>query len=328
MNKGLFEKETYVIDAGSANVTVYRDGLLLREPSVALVQKGVNLTLRAAGQQCYQMDGTNDVSFVRPIMEGAIINTDVAGLMLEDFFRRVIQKRLPMPECYALVSAGLSLAERDSVETAMRKGGLKNVTLVESVLSLLPFVDSRGSLVIICGSGTTEIGIIGDEGILNACAVNIGGSTINQKICEVLSEDNFSIGLKTAERLKIELGSLNERESAHMEAVGKDILDGKLRSRNVTAEEIRPSIAMCYKKVLEVAESLITTLPQHVASQVTRRPVYFAGGGAEMRGLKEFTKRMIGLEAEILPHPEYICSVGLYRMIQEKEKYPKALPFA
>lgn len=324
---GFWKKEAYVIDVGSTNVTVYRDGLLLKEPSMVVVRKGAGMELIAAGAACNRIAPNPEYNLIRPIQEGAVIHPEAAGLMLESFLNRVIRKRVPAPDCYALVSAGLSATERDGMESALRKGGARNVMLVENVLALLPYVDPTGSLVMIFGGGTTEIGIVSADGIISACSINVAGDTANRRIIEyVRSEFKVSISFKTAERLKTELGSLYDNDASYLEVAGKDILEGTLKSINVPAEGIRNAIRWCYDKAFEVAESLVATLPPDVIQSVKRSGLRIAGAGAEIRGLKEYAYASLQLRTLILPNPEYACSEGLYRMASQSDRYFSVLP--
>ncbi|MFA5450026.1 MAG: rod shape-determining protein [Clostridia bacterium] len=309
-------KLRYVLDMGFSNTSIYHKGLILKEPSLAVIRKRSGLELVAAGAEAYQLAGKLDEysSFIPPVTDGGVVNVEIAALMLREFFSRVIPKRLFKGiEIYAAISAGLSIAEREALETAINKAGYKDVTLVESVLGLKHLVDKRGQTVIIFGGGTTEIGVINEGGIIAACSINLGGHTLDEKIAErVLDAYNLKISLRTAEKLKKQLGSLYDNDTSVMEIVGRDILSGSVRKEEISAESIKAPITQSIKTIIEVTESLITTIPQHMISEVTARGIYVAGGGADMRGLQDFMSRYLKIPVHCDKDPDTAVARGLY----------------
>jgi|AGTN01.1.fsa_nt_gi Actin-like ATPase involved in cell morphogenesis len=307
----------FIIEIGSSFTTVYKNGALLREPTVAVIRKSAGgPELVAAGEEALSLQGKLDErsSFIRVVEDGAVINAEAAALMLKKFLNKVIpNKAFKTPEIIAAVPAGLSMAERENVEAAIVKSGYKNVTLKESISGLVPFVDRRGQAAIDIGGGMTETGVLDHTGIVSACSLNVGGRKIDEKIAErVLDAYNLKISSKTAEDLKIRIGSLYENDTSVAEAVGRDVIDGELKMVEISAESIRPAISNIYKTILEVTESLLTTIPRKTLSDVTFRGLYLAGGGALIGGLSDFIAKYLKIPAIIHPEPETAALAGLY----------------
>ncbi|HIU99984.1 MAG TPA: rod shape-determining protein [Candidatus Stercoripulliclostridium merdipullorum] len=316
------QKQKYIIDFGSGYISIFHKGLILREPAVAVVKKGSGLELVAAGNRAlpYLKDMPLHYSAVRPISEGAVVNAEVCTMMLSEFFGRAIQRN-PFGgiELYVLISLGLGSVEREAVENAVARTGYRDITLVESVLGLLPYF-KRGEegACVVFGDGTTDIAVINDDGIVSGCSVNLAGRTVDEKIVErILNNYNIKIGRATAERLKLGIGSLFENDSSVMEVAGQDLLDGKIKLIEISAEGIRPAIAYCYKKILEVVESLLTTVPQPMMARIGKKGLYLAGGGASMRGLADYITRYLSIPVTCDAEPDTALIRGAYRLIND-----------
>lgn len=315
------KKQRYVVDVGSSYTTVYRDGLLLKEPTVAAVRKTDKLELLAAGSAVYALIGklSEHDSFIKPVENGAVVNAEVAALMLKSFFSKTISKKIKSNiEVVCPVSCGLSIAERENLENAVTKAGCGGVSLAESLMGLLPFVDKRGQAVMLIGGGVTDIGVLNQDGIAQACSVNLGGIAIDGKIAErVLDVYKIKISSRTAETLKNELASLYENDTSVMEVTGRDILDGSLKSQEISAESIRPAVVTCVKTLLEVTESLLTTLPQSMIGEITSRGLYLAGGAAKMQGMSDFMAKYLKIPVFCDKEPDTAVLRGLYSSHKE-----------
>lgn len=295
------------------------------------MQKKNQQELVASGSEALKLSGKldRDSSFIRPVSDGAVVNVEVAAMMLKDFFRKAgVRRFLRGVEIVCAVSCGLSIAERESIEAAINKAGFNDVILAESVTGLLPFINPKGQAVAVIGGGTTEIGVISEDGIITACSLNLGGRAIDAKIAErVLDSYNLKISLNTSEELKKNLGSLYENDTSVMSVTGRDILDGAVKREEISAESLRAPITTCFKTILEVTESLLTTVPPAMISDITSRGLYIAGGSAKMQGLQDFVSRYLKIPVFIDPEPETAVVRGLYGQnffIQNTPKKAKA----
>ncbi|HOK81199.1 MAG: hypothetical protein GX095_02595 [Clostridiales bacterium] len=313
-------KMNVIVDMGTSNVSVFCKNLLLREPNIALIRRKNGAELVAFGSDALNMVGVTDenCSFICPVSDGVIVNSEVAGLIIAHCLNKVLSKKLfTAIKIYAVIPCGLSVAERESAEAAFYKAGYKDVTLVESVLGFLPFVDGAGTAVADIGGGTTELAVLTDKGILSGCSLNVGGKEIDRRVKDkVLDIYNLAISEFAAEKLKTEIGSLYDNNAASMSVAGRGVLDKSVRREDISAENIKGPISFCYKKIVDVAESLFTTIPSGMVRDVAARGIYFGGGGAAMHGLQDFVTKYLGINAYIDPEPETVILRGIDKLIE------------
>lgn len=313
---GRKDKNLYVIQIGTKNVTIYKNGVILREPSVAAIKRENGIELLAAGRTALDVkaDSVSRVSRISPVEDGAVVNVEVAAMMISDFLARSIPKNIfNNPHFVVAIPCGLTSTEREAVEATLNKAGCRDFVLAESLLGARGSVPEDGALVVLLGGGTTEIGVINRQGIVSGCSFNLAGAAIDGKLAErILDVYNLNISIKNAEYLKREIGSLFENDISVTSVMGKDILDGKIKRAEISSESLRPTLADCYKKILDVAESLLTTIPSSMIADVTAKGVYFGGDGANLRGLAEYTQKYLKIPAHVLPEPETVAVSGLY----------------
>ncbi|MBR2349776.1 MAG: rod shape-determining protein [Clostridia bacterium] len=322
------QKQKFVIDAGSSNISIYGGGFLLREPNVAVIKRGNSIELIAVGNEALKMTALPEhCSLVNPVRDGVVVRPDVYAKILEYYLEKVVAKSFNPVELYVLIPSGLSGAERDSLEIAVQKTGYKDITLVESLFGLLPVLGDSNRVVALFGGGTTEIGVINGDGIITGCTVNISGNTVNEKIIEqVLKTYNLRITWSMAEKLKKGIGSLSDNDVSVMDATGQDLLDGRIKNVEISATSLRAPIAWCYKKIAELIESVLTTVPYAKLAEVSDNGLYIAGEGANTRGLVDFLTRYLKLPVHVIEEPETAVIKGAYDLIMNAEtKYQNIL---
>lgn len=323
------QKQKIIIDPGSTNITIYGSGYILREPNVCVIRRGNHIELIAVGNDALKLkDLPAHCSLVYPIRDGVVVRPDVFAKLLEYYLSDVISFSLVNPvELYVLIPSGLSSAERENYELAVQKTGHKDITLIENILGLVPMLGEGDHAVCLLGGGTTEIAVINNEGIVSACTVNISGNTINEKIVDqVLKTYNLRISNSTAEKLKMEIGSLYDNDLSVMTVTGQDLLDGRLKNVEISSNSIRPAISWCYKKIAELIESVLTTIPHGRIAEVSANGLCCAGAGANIGGLTDFLAKYLKLPVYVISDPETIIVRGTHRLINdETNKYSMIL---
>lgn len=314
------QKQKIVIDPGSSNLTIYGNGFILREPNACVIRRGNSIELIAVGNEALRMSRLPaHCTLVNPVRDGVIARPDVFAKLLEYHLQRLIPSSILVPvELYVLIPSGLSSAERESIELAVQKTGYKDITLIESILGLLPVLGSGDRAVCLFGGGVTEIGVINDEGILSACTVNIAGNTINEKIIDQVSKsNNLRISSSMAEKLKIGIGSLYNNDTSVMTVTGEDSLDGRIKYVEISASSLLAPISWCYKKIAELIESVLTTVPYGRLASISANGLYIAGGGAMLRGLADYLTHYLKLPVHVSSEPETVVIKGAYQLIND-----------
>lgn len=322
------QKQKIIIDPGSTNLTIYGSGFIKRVPNVCVIKRGNHLELIETGNEALKMSSLPEhCSLVYPIREGVVVRPDVFAKMLESYLNELLPNTFFNPvELYVLIPSGLSSAERENMELAVQKTGYKDITLIESVLGLLPILGSGDRAVCLLGGGTTEIGVINDEGILSACTINIAGNTINEKIIDqVLKSYNLRISSSMAEKLKTGIGSLYDNDISVMTVTGQDLLDGRVKNVEIASTTLLAPISWCYKKIAELIESVLTTIPYNRLASISANGLYLAGAGANMGGLSDYLTRYLKLPVHISSEPETVVTKGAYQLVNDTTDKYKAI---
>lgn len=317
------------VDLGTSNITV-GDGVSLvkRMPNVGrfTVNKG-KLRLETCGAQAAFSQNSNDAAapagdVIRPVEGGVVLNGEAASLIVKKLLDETDKKNIfDTRRVYVSISSGLTTIERDETEKVFVKAGYNDVRLVESVLALAPFVNGECSVVAILGGGSFEAGVLTRDGIVTACSLNIGGETLNKLIIDRIFEQfKLKISSQTAEKLKVQIGSLHERDLSRKEISGRDVIDGKIKNIEITAEEIRSAVSYCYQKYVDVVESMLTTVPITLLNKIVKNGLFLAGGGAEMRGVEDFFAKRLKIPVKTITEPQLAVARGL-QIIATDAKY-------
>lgn len=322
------QKQKIVIDPGSTNLTIIGSGFIKRVPNACVIKRGNHMELVAVGKDAIKMSSLPEhCSLVYPVREGVVVRPDVFAKLLEHYLDELITINLFNPvELYVLIPCGLSSAERENMEYAIQKTGFKDITLIESMLGLLPILGGMDRAVCLLGGGTTEVGVINEEGILSGCTLGVGGNTINEKIVDqILKSYNLRISASTAEKLKLEIGSLQDKDLSVLTVTGQDILDGQIKNVEISAESLRAPISWCFKKIAELIESVLTTIPYGRLATISANGLYVAGAGAQLRGLAEYLTRYLKLPVIVSLEPETEVIKGAYSLITDQSGKYKAI---
>lgn len=188
-----------------------------------------------------------------------------------------------------MISSGLTVVERRDVETVMLNAGVKDVILVESPLALLAYTNSVGGLFLDIGGGTAEVASVTKNGISAACSVNIAGAMLNSKIIDYFVENyGLKIGDYTAEKLKLDVGSMYDNDLSATEISGRDVLDGTPRSMEASAKDVRRAISKSIDALIEVVENVLNITPPELAGEIGKKGIFISGGTSELPGLIEY----------------------------------------
>ncbi len=284
------------VDFGSSYITVYKrgEGIVLKEASVVVInshKKKCEVVEAGNAAKNYIRAAMGNAREVYPIREGVVVSVEDASLMMSEFIKRLLPDKLFRPQIRAVVmiSSGLTLVERRDVETVMLNAGVKDIVLVESPLALLAYTNSVGGLFLDIGGGTAEVASVTQNGISSACSVNIGGAMLNSKIVDYFVENyGLKIGDYTAEKLKIDVGSLYDNDLSATEISGRDVLDGTPRSMEASAKDVRRAISKSVDAIVEVVENVLNMTPPELAGEIGKKGIFISGGTSELPGLIDY----------------------------------------
>jgi len=308
---GLFSHDIG-IDLGTANtmVLVRGRGIVIREPSVVAIHQKTRDIL-AIGTEAKRMVGKTPANIlaVRPLREGVISDFDITEQMLRFFINKVHQTssrlpKIPRPRVVIGIPSGVTEVERRAVSDAARNAGAREVHLLEEPVAAaigagLPIEEPEGSMIVDIGGGTTEIAVISLGGIVVGKSIRVAGDAMDQNIIDYARKNfNLLLGERTAERIKIRIGSafpLEEFEPQSAALRGRDLAGGLPREIPVSAEEIREALTPSVSHIVRTIKDAVEETPPELLADVMKNGIVLAGGASQLRGID----RLIATEAEI-----------------------------
>jgi rod shape-determining protein MreB len=284
------------IDLGTATVLVYikGKGIVLKEPSVVAIDKNTNRVL-AVGEEARQMIGRTpgNIVAIRPLRDGVISDYDITEKMLKHFIRKACGKRrVGAPRVVICVPCEATEVEKRAVKDAAVNAGAKKVFLIEEPLAAaigsgLDITKASGNMVIDIGGGTTDIAIISLGGMVVRSSIKVAGDSFDEAITRYIRKKHkLMIGERTAEELKINIGTAYKREEdISMEIRGRDLITGLPKNISVSSEEMREALSEAVNAIAECTRSVLEKTPPELSSDIADKGIVMTGGGALLNGL-------------------------------------------
>lgn len=292
------------IDLGTSNTRVAdkKGHIIINEPSVVAVDVKSKRVL-ATGNEAKNMIGRTPGSIVavRPMRDGVIADFDMTADMLHDFMYRSSTKNIfTKTRVVISVPSDVTEVERRAVEDAVRSAGAQEVELIESSMAAalgvgLPVYEATGSMIIDIGGGTCDVAVISLGGIACCNSIKVGGEAMDEAIVSYMKKNhNLLIGERTAEDIKLKLGSASEYDGeAAMEVRGRNLADGLPGSVEITSADVRYVLQEPISEIIAVIkETLEVTLPE-LAADIIDRGIYLTGGASQLRGLAELIEKEV-----------------------------------
>lgn len=324
------------IDLGTANTLVYLKGhgIVINEPSVVAVNQKTGRIV-AVGMEAKNMLGRTPahIKAVRPIVDGVISDFEVTEEMLSYLITKAekISKKFFRPRVVVGVPSGITNVEIRAVYDAAKSGGAREVYIIEEPMAAaigihLPIKEPVGSMIMDIGGGTTDIAIIALGGIVRSKNSKIAGDRLNADIATYLRDEfKLLIGEKTAENVKIAVGSVFEGNFMEAQVRGRDLVTGLPREVIITDSDVReaimPSITMLVDDVREVLE----TTPPEILSDVMHRGLVLSGGGALISGLDRLLENTLKIPIYVAEDPLTAVVRGAGVILDGIESYSEQL---
>ncbi len=330
MFKGLFGwlSSDIGIDLGTANTLVYvkEQGIVLREPSVVAVQSGTNKVL-AVGDDAKRMLGRTPANIVavRPMKDGVIADFEVTEAMLRHFISKVHNGRVRVkPRVVIAVPSGITEVEKRAVRESAIHAGAREVYLIEEPMAAaigvgLPVQDPAGNMIIDIGGGTTEVAMISLSGIVFSKSLRVAGDELDEAIVQYMKRAyNLMIGERTAEEIKIKIGSAHPtEEETTMEVKGRDLVAGLPKTIRITSQEVREALLEPISAIVDSVRTTLERCPPELSADLVDRGLVLAGGGALLRGLDKLLSRETGLPVHVAEDPLGAVAEGTGKCLNE-----------
>lgn len=305
------------IDLGTANVLVYVSGkgIVLEEPSVVAIEKRTNSVL-AVGEEARKMIGKTpgNIVAIRPLKEGVISDYDVTEKMLTYFINKVVDKRgfgrFFMPRIMVCVPTGVTEVEKRAVEEATRQAGAREVYIIEEPIAAaigsgIDISKPNGSMVVDIGGGTADIAVISLGGSVVSESIKIGGDKFDEAIVRYMRKKrNLLIGYRSAEKMKIEIGTVYKREEEKvMKISGRNLVTGLPESIEVTSTEMLEALDECAEQIVITAHNVLEKTPPELSADISESGIIMTGGGSLLYGLDKRIEERLGIKVMIADEP-------------------------
>ncbi len=324
------------IDLGTANTLVYipKKGVVINEPSVVAVSIDDNRVL-AVGNEAKEMLGRTPDTIIahRPLRDGVIADYKVTQAMLSYFINKAGGRiRLFRPEVMVSVPAGITSTERRAVIEATVRAGAKAAYVVkEPVLAAIgagiPINEPSGNMIIDVGGGTSEVAIISLGGIVAWDSVRVAGDKIDKAIADYIKKKhNLAIGERTAEEIKIKIGSaVPQKEKESMEIRGRDLIDGLPKNITITNNEVTEAISDQLREIIRVIKNVLQKTPPELAADVMNKGMVLSGGVALLRNFDELITQVTGVPCYVANEPLLCVAKGTGIALDNLEVYKRSI---
>ena len=324
-------KKDIGIDLGTANTLVYLKGkgIIIREPSVVAVDTKTE-QVRYVGQDAKNIIGRTPGSIraVRPLKDGVIADFDMTTAMLQEFIRKAKGSNpLVKARVIICIPSGVTAVERRAVREAAEGAGAKRVAIVEEPMAAaigagLPVEEPTGSMIVDIGGGTSEVAVISLCGIVTSRSVRVAGDEFDLSIINFIKKKyNLLIGERTAEHIKIEIGSAYPvGEEQDLEIKGRNLLTGLPENITITSDEIREALSEPLSHIVEAIKVTLERTPPELSADIIDQGITLAGGGAMLRGLDRLINEETGIPVYIAERPLDCVVDGTGKLLENIEE--------
>ncbi len=324
------------IDLGTANTIVFVPGrgFIINEPTIVALSVPDNKVL-AVGKEAKEMIGRTptDIKAYQPLKDGVIADYYITRAMLKYFIHKAIGPfNIFKPDVVISVPAGITQTERRAVINAAKEAGVKEAYVVrEPILAALGAgiqVNAHtGNMIINIGGGTTEAAVISLGGIVAWASLRVAGNKSDRAIMDYIKKKySLAIGEQTAETIKIEIGSaLSVKNKLNFQVRGRDQVSGLPKDLTISSNEIAEALSPLLIDIAASVQNVFNETPPELVADIMEKGIILSGGGAQLRHLDEFFKRMLGVEVFVAEEPLYCVAKGAGIILNHLDVYKRTL---
>jgi rod shape-determining protein MreB len=316
------------IDLGTANTLVYAKGkgIVVNEPSIVAINKNTG-EVEAVGKEAKEMLGRTpgNIVAIKPMKDGVIADFKVTEKMLNYFIQKAHnRKMLVHPRIVIGVPSEITQVEKRAVMDSAYRAKASEVHLVEQAMVAaigagLPITEPSGNMVVDIGGGTTDIAVISLSGIVYSRSVRMAGNQMDEAIMNYLKRKyNLLIGERTAETIKIEIGSAYPLDKPlTMEIKGRNLIEGVPKTITIDDSEIREALSECISTIMNAIRVALERTPPELSADISDRGIVLTGGGALLKNLDKRIREETGLPVSIADDPLASVVLGTGKMLSD-----------
>lgn len=318
------------IDLGTSKINIYMrgSGIVLSEPNLAAVDRETRSILDF-GQSAEKMLGRtpSNILVIRPIKDGTIADFELVSFLLHSFVTKAVGKHFFIhPRAVLSLPSSVNEMEKRALISTMFDAGMRRTQILNRSLAAalgagLRLDEKYGTMIVDISAGVTDIAVISSGRVVVSDCVNIGGDRFDDAIIRYIRRKyNLLIGEKTAEDLKINIGSAipkNKNEKQYMDVTGRNLLSGLPKTIRITGDNITEAIDEPLQQLIESIRSVLEHTPAELAADIFDYGILLSGGGAEMFGLCEAIAVMLKVPCALAEDPRNNVVMGCGRMVEE-----------
>ncbi|MDO5560000.1 MAG: rod shape-determining protein [Oscillospiraceae bacterium] len=324
------------IDLGTANTLVYMKGkgIIIREPSVVAVNTR-DERASYVGREAKEVIGKTPGSIiaVRPLKGGVIADFNITTTMLSEFIKKSLKGSIfSKARVTICIPSGVTPVERRAVKDSAELAGAKKVYIIEEPMAAaigagLPVTEPVANMIVDIGGGTSEVAVISMGGIVTARSIRIAGDELDNSVINYVKKKyNMLIGERTAEDIKIKIGSAYPGDAVEkMEIKGRNLLNGLPENITVTSTEIRDALIEPISKIIEAIKVTLEKTPPELSADIIEQGITLCGGGALLKGLDTLINHETGMPVYIAEYPLDCVVEGTGKVIENYAKYEDAI---
>ena len=320
----IFERDI-AIDMGTNDVLLFvrGKGVQVREPTIVAVDKYTGKLLKV-GREAQKMLGRTPASIVpiHPIANGVISDYDMTVAMLRELIGRVTSFSLFKPRVLLTVPGSISGVEERALIDAAVEAGARKVYLVESAVATatgagVDVSKPDGHLVIDIGGGTTETAVVSLGGVAECESIRVAGGEFDEAIVRYIRRrHNVLIGAKTAEEVKMSIGSVVPRTETLVEEVkGRDLVTGLPKTVQVSSAELAEALMEPTRDILESIHMVLERTPPELVSDISQNGIIMSGGGSLLYGFDRLVEEDTGIRTLVVDDPVSCQAYGAGKML-------------
>lgn len=318
------------IDLGTANTLIYVKGrgIMINEPSIVARSKHTGEVI-AVGNEAKEMLGKThqEIETIRPLKDGVIADFEMTDGLLQGFIRKVKLSRISRPRMVICIPTGITEVERRAVKDSAERSNAREVYLIEEPVAAaigigIDISQPVGNMIVDIGGGTTEIAVIALNGIVTKESVRVAGDELDEAIIEHFKrEHNLLIGERTAENIKLTVGSAVPMDEVMITVKGRHLVTGIPKTIEIPSDEVREALKDTIDIIVNSIKKALERTPPELSSDILDRGIILAGGGAMLKGLDQRLRQEADLPVHVAEEPLLSVVRGTGKVLDDLSKY-------
>jgi len=322
------------VDLGTANTLIYvrGQGIVLNEPSIVAKSKTTGKVI-AVGNEAKRMVGKvhQEIETIRPLRDGVIADFEMADSMLQGFLNKLPISKLARPRMIICVPSGITEVEKRAVKESAERRNAREVFLIEEPVAAaigigIDISEPVGNMIVDIGGGTTEIAIIALNGIVTKESLRVAGDEMDEAIIQHFKRDhNLLIGERTAESIKMNVGSALQITDYKLSVKGRNMIAGIPKTIEVSSSEIRDALRDTIDLIVDAVKMCLERTPPELSSDLLDRGIILTGGGALLQGFDKRMRLEVDLPVNVAEYPLLSIVQGTGKVLDSIERFEDVL---